>query len=47
MRMGQRRPVLLTVDDHRAIHEVYALAFEKDYSTAWRFPSGRSRCNPD
>jgi DNA-binding NtrC family response regulator len=32
MRMGQRRPVLLTVDDHRAIHEVNALAFEKDHT---------------
>jgi len=27
----QRRPVLLTVDDNRSIHEVYALAFERDY----------------
>ncbi len=32
MRVGQRRPVLLTVDDNRAIHEVYALAFERDYT---------------
>src|SRR5437867_8561631 len=28
---GKRRPVLLTVDDNRSIHEVYALAFERDY----------------
>ena len=28
---GKRRPVLLTVDDNRSIHEVYALAFEQDY----------------
>jgi len=28
---SQRRPVLLTVDDHRALHDVYALAFERDY----------------
>ena len=28
---GQRPPVLLTVDDNRSIHEVYALAFERDY----------------
>src|SRR5437867_473364 len=27
----RRRPVLLTVDDNRSIHEVYALAFERDY----------------
>ncbi len=32
MRVGQRRPVLLTVDDNRAIHEVYALGFERDYT---------------
>lgn len=32
MRVGQRRPVLLTVDDNRAIHEVYAFAFENDYT---------------
>jgi len=28
---GTRRPVVLTVDDNRALHEVYALAFERDY----------------
>src|SRR5215468_3050567 len=28
---GMRRPVVLTVDDHRSLHEVYALAFERDY----------------
>jgi DNA-binding response OmpR family regulator/AraC-like DNA-binding protein len=28
---GPRRPVILTVDDNRALHEVYALAFERDY----------------
>ena len=27
-----RRPVLLTVDDNRAIHEVYAVAFARDYT---------------
>ena len=26
-----RRPVVLTVDDNRALHEVYTLAFERDY----------------
>jgi DNA-binding NarL/FixJ family response regulator len=30
MPAASRRPVLLTVDDNRVIHEVYALAFEKD-----------------
>jgi DNA-binding response OmpR family regulator len=28
---SKRRPVVLTVDDHPAVHEVYALAFEQDY----------------
>ncbi len=28
---GKRRPIVLTVDDNRALHEVYALAFERDY----------------
>ena len=28
---GVRRPVLLTVDDNRSVHEVYALAFEPSY----------------
>src|SRR5439155_17391167 len=28
---GKRRPVLLTVDDCRSLHDVYALAFEHDY----------------
>jgi len=27
----KRRPIVLTVDDNRSIHEVYALAFERDY----------------
>jgi DNA-binding response OmpR family regulator/AraC-like DNA-binding protein len=28
---GSRRPVVLTVDDNRALHEVYTFAFEDDY----------------
>jgi len=28
---GTRRPVVLTVDDNRGLHEVYTLAFERDY----------------
>jgi DNA-binding response OmpR family regulator len=28
---GQRRPVLLTVDDNHSMHDVYALAFERHY----------------
>jgi CheY-like chemotaxis protein len=28
---GTRRPVVLTVDDNRGLHEVYTPAFERDY----------------
>jgi DNA-binding response OmpR family regulator len=28
---GKRRPVILTVDDNRTLHDVYALAFGQDY----------------
>ena len=28
---GKRRPIVLTVDDNRALHEFYARAFERDY----------------
>src|SRR6266446_158810 len=32
MMTGQRRPVLLTVDDNESIHDVYGLAFDRDYT---------------
>jgi len=29
--LGKRRPIVLTVDDNRTLHDFYALAFERDY----------------
>jgi DNA-binding NtrC family response regulator len=31
IRSGKRRPIVLTVDDNTTLHDVYALAFERDY----------------
>ena len=30
-RPSKRRPIVLTVDDNLVVHDVYGLAFEKDY----------------